>query len=69
MRETRGEHAYQEVSIPKVCRGCRHATERPGHTRMYRLGFRNCAHQPDWVFVVGGGACRLNPVRFEAKPG
>lgn len=67
MRGTREKHAYQEVSTPNLCRGCKPATERPGYTRMYRLGYRNCAHLPEWVFVVGGRECRMNPPRFSPK--
>ncbi len=45
------------------CRHCRHATTAPGHREMYRLGYRNCAHKPNHVFVPGHGTCG----KWEAK--
>jgi hypothetical protein len=50
-----------------ICRTCAHSTTAPGHQSMYRLGYRNCAHKPDYVFVPGGMKCNLNPIRWMAK--
>jgi hypothetical protein len=50
-----------------TCRTCKHTTTAPGHAQMYRLGFRNCAHKPDWHFVPGHMTCNLNPIRWEQK--
>ena len=49
------------------CRECTHATTKPGHEKMYRLGYRNCALKPEYVFVPGHQACTVKPQRWEAK--
>lgn len=50
-----------------TCRTCRHTTTKPGHEKMYRLGYRNCAHKHESHFVPGHMACYLTPVRWEPK--
>lgn len=50
-----------------TCHTCKHATTKPGHEKMYARGYRNCAHKPDYVFVPGGMACNLQPIRWEQK--
>lgn len=50
-----------------ACRDCAHATKRPGHEKMYRLGYRNCALKPEYVFVPGQQQCTLNPTKWKQK--
>jgi hypothetical protein len=49
-----------------TCRDCAHATKKPGHEKMYRLGYRNCVHKPEHIFVPGHQACMLKPQRWKA---
>lgn len=55
------------MTDPHICRTCHHANTAPGHEKMYRIGFRNCAHKDASVFVPGRMACNLNPIRWMAK--
>jgi hypothetical protein len=55
-----------EADMP-ICRTCKHVTKVPGHERMYRLGYRNCAHKDPSQFVPGHMVCNLQPIRWVQK--
>ena len=48
-----------------TCRTCKHATTSCGYEKMYRQGYRNCAHKPEHIFVPGHQVCTFNPSKWE----